>query len=105
MNKPLVSDIKSDDLPTHSQRLMWLLQEIFTFLLWLPKVTPKNIKIDAVAGVTSAIFALPQGLAFALIAGLPPEFGLYAAMIAPVVTALFGSSWHAVSGPTVAVFN
>lgn len=71
------------------------------FFLWLPKVTPKTAKLDLTAAITSAIFALPQGLAFALIAGLPPEFGLYAAMIAPLVTALFGCSWHTVSGPTV----
>ncbi|MGY0399350.1 MAG: SulP family inorganic anion transporter [Ostreibacterium sp.] len=74
----------------------------FPFLLWLPSLSHKTLKIDFYAAVTSAIFALPQGLAFALIAGLPPEFGLYSAMIAPIVTALFGSSWHAVSGPTVA---
>ncbi|PIE46097.1 MAG: sodium-independent anion transporter [Gammaproteobacteria bacterium] len=79
-----------------------LLTQLFPFLLWLPKVNSETLKIDAYAGLTSAIFALPQGLAFALIAGLPPEFGLYAAIVAPVVSALFGSSWHTVSGPTVA---
>lgn len=82
-----------------------LKQFIFTalpFLSWLDKIRPSTLKIDFYAAITSAIFALPQGLAFALIAGLPPEFGLYAAMIAPIVTALFGSSWHSVSGPTVA---
>lgn len=79
-----------------------LLFRLFPFLLWMRKVRPKTLKLDFYAGVTSAIFALPQGLAFALIAGLPPEFGLYAAIVAPIVSAFFGSSWHAVSGPTVA---
>ncbi len=83
-------------------RLPLLLPLIFPFLLWLGKVRPSTLKIDVYAGLTSAIFALPQGLAFALIAGLPPEFGLYAAIVAPMVSALFGSSWHIVSGPTVA---
>lgn len=101
MTNTSTTDISSQKSSHNFKRLEQLL-EVFPFLLWFPKVTPKNIKIDAVAGLTSAIFALPQGLAFALIAGLPPEFGLYAAMIAPVVTALFGSSWQAVSGPTVA---
>lgn len=43
---------------------------------------------------------LPQGVAFATLAGLPPQYGLYAAMIPAVIAALFGSSWHLVSGPT-----
>ncbi|PID65825.1 MAG: sodium-independent anion transporter [Gammaproteobacteria bacterium] len=102
MTKSSVSNANPKRLPKLLQRLSLLLPAFFPFLLWLPQVTPKNIKMDVSAGLTSAIFALPQGLAFALIAGLPPEFGLYAAMVAPVVTALFGSSWHAVSGPTVA---
>ncbi|MGB0468951.1 MAG: SulP family inorganic anion transporter, partial [Pontibacterium sp.] len=46
---------------------------------------------------------LPQGVAFATIAGLPPQYGLYTAMITPVVAALFGSSWHLISGPTTAI--
>lgn len=87
--------------PTWGKMVLFI-HQLFPFLRWLPKLTPQNIEIDLYAAVTSAIFALPQGLAFALIAGLPPEFGLYTAMIAPIVTALFGSSWHAVSGPTVA---
>ena len=45
---------------------------------------------------------LPQGVAFATIAGLPPQYGLYAGMIPAIIAALFGSSWHLVSGPTTA---
>ena len=55
------------------------------------------------AGLTGAMIVLPQGVAFATIAGLPPEYGLYAAMMPAVVAALFGSSWHLVSGPTTAI--
>jgi SulP family sulfate permease len=54
------------------------------------------------AGLTGALVALPQGVAFATIAGMPPEYGLYAGMIPAVIAALFGSSWHLVSGPTTA---
>jgi hypothetical protein len=43
---------------------------------------------------------LPQGFAFATLAGLPPEYGLYTAIVPCIVAALFGSSWHVVSGPT-----
>ncbi|MGB5766252.1 MAG: SulP family inorganic anion transporter, partial [Arenicellales bacterium] len=45
----------------------------------------------------------PQGIAFATIAGLPPEYGLYTAMVTPIIAALFGSSRHLVSGPTTAI--
>ncbi|SMN13681.1 Sulfate permease [Bathymodiolus heckerae thiotrophic gill symbiont] len=46
---------------------------------------------------------MPQGVAFATIAGLPPEYGLYTAMVTPILAALFGSSLHLVSGPTTAI--
>jgi len=55
------------------------------------------------AGLTGAVIVLPQGVAFATIAGLPPEYGLYTAMITPIIAALFGSSLHLVSGPTTAI--
>jgi SulP family sulfate permease len=49
------------------------------------------------------MFVLPQGLAFATLAGMPPQYGLYCAMVPTAVSALFGSSLHTVSGPTNAV--
>ncbi|MGH8670915.1 MAG: SulP family inorganic anion transporter [Burkholderiales bacterium] len=55
------------------------------------------------AGLTSAAIVLPQGVAFATIAGLPPQYGLYAAIVPALIAALFGSSWHLVSGPTNAI--
>ncbi len=72
------------------------------FLSWLPLLTRANIRADTMAGITGAIVALPQGVAFATIAGMPPQYGLYAAMIPAIIAALFGSSWHLVSGPTTA---
>jgi SulP family sulfate permease len=56
-----------------------------------------------VAGLTGGIVLVPQGVAFATIAGMPPEYGLYAAMVPAIVAALWGSSWHLVSGPTTAI--
>jgi SulP family sulfate permease len=73
------------------------------FLRWWPRVDQRSLRGDLVAGLTGAIIVLPQGVAFATIAGLPPEYGLYSAMIPAVVAALFGSSWHLVSGPTTAI--
>lgn len=80
-----------------------LLQFLFPFMLWLPKVTRDTLKADLMAGLTGAVIVLPQGVAFATIAGLPPQYGLYTAMITPVIAALFGSSWHLISGPTTAI--
>jgi SulP family sulfate permease len=78
-------------------------RRFFPFLLWWPLVTRKTVRDDLLAGLTGALIVLPQGVAFATIAGLPPEYGLYAAMVPAVVAALFGSSWHLVSGPTTAM--
>jgi SulP family sulfate permease len=55
------------------------------------------------AGLTGGVIVLPQGVAFAMIAGLPPIYGLYTAMVTPVIAALFGSSWHLISGPTTTI--
>jgi len=75
----------------------------FPFLRWLPLVNRDTLKRDFMAGLTGAIIVLPQGIAFATIAGLPPEYGLYTAMVTPIIAALFGSSRHLISGPTTAI--
>jgi SulP family sulfate permease len=75
----------------------------FPFLNWFRLVNKDTLKADFVAGVTGAIIVLPQGVAFATIAGLPPEYGLYTAMVTPIIAALFGSSYHLISGPTTAI--
>jgi len=69
---------------------------------WLPGVTREDVRIDFMAGLAGAIIVLPQGVAFATIAGMPPQYGLYAGMIPAIIAALFGSSRHLVSGPTTA---
>jgi len=79
------------------------LQNLFPFLRWWPMVNRHVLRDDLVAGATGALVVLPQGVAFATIAGLPPEYGLYAAMVPTVIAALFGSSLHLVSGPTTAI--
>jgi SulP family sulfate permease len=76
---------------------------LFPFLRWWPTVSRGTLRADLVAGVIGAIVVLPQGVAFATLAGLPPEYGLYGAMVPTVVAALWGSSLHAVTGPTNAV--
>ena len=78
-------------------------EAIFPFLHWIKLVNKASVKADLVAGLTGAVIVLPQGVAFATIAGLPPEYGLYTAMVTPIIAALFGSSLHLVSGPTTAI--
>ena len=75
----------------------------FPPLAWWPQVTRESVKHDTMAALTGAVIVLPQAVAFATIAGLPPEYGLYAAMVPAVVAALWGSSFHLVSGPTTAI--
>lgn len=81
---------------------LWLYR-LLPFLRWWPDVTAQTLRADAIAALTGALIVLPQAVAFATIAGLPPEYGLYAAMVPTVIAALWGSSWHLVSGPTTAI--
>lgn len=64
---------------------------------------PGVLRADLAAGAVGAVVVLPQAIAFATLAGLPPQFGLYAAIVPAVVAALWGSSAHLVSGPTNAI--
>ena len=67
---------------------------------WVRLITPATLRADALAGLLGAVLVLPQGIAFATLAGLPPEYGLYTAIVPCIIAALFGSSWHVMSGPT-----
>lgn len=74
------------------------------FVRWLPMWQQKAVlKADLLAGFIGAIVVLPQGVAFATLAGMPPAYGLYAAMVPCVVAALFGSSRLMVTGPANAI--
>lgn len=75
----------------------------FPPLTWGRTVTGETLRADFYAGLINAAMVLPQGVAFATIAGLPPEYGLFTAIITAAITALFGSSMIMVSGPTTAV--
>jgi SulP family sulfate permease len=58
---------------------------------------------DLVAGLTVAAVALPQGIAYALIAGVDPKFGVYSAIVVTAIASVFGSSAHLINGPTSAI--
>lgn len=79
------------------------LQTLLPFLRWLPGVRRGTLGNDLLVGLTGAVLALPQSLAYALIAGLPAEYGLYAAIVPVIIACLWGSSWHLICGPTAAI--
>jgi len=83
-------------------KFSWL-GRVFPALRWWPRVNRDAMRADLAAGAVGAIVVLPQAIAFATLAGLPPQYGLYAAMVPAVIAALWGSSWHLVSGPTNAI--
>ena len=99
---PLLQNIldRSMNLSSISQALRL---DFFPARQWWGKVSPNSLRIDAMAGFTNAAIVLPQGVAFATIAGLPPEYGLYTAMVTAVIAALYGSSMVMISGPTTAI--
>lgn len=70
---------------------------------WFGAVSRQTLGPDLRAGLTNAAIVLPQGVAFAIIAGLPPEFGLYTAMVVAAISAWWGASMVMVSGPTTAI--
>ena len=81
------------DFPPHHRLLRWLGP-------WVREVNAGSLRADGLAGLLGALLVLPQGIAFAALAGLPPAMGLAAAALPCAVAALAGSSRHVVSGPT-----
>ena len=75
------------------------MKQYFPILNWLPNLSKKSIKNDFIAGLTVGIMLVPQGMAYALLAGLPPVFGLYAALIPQVIYAIMGTSRQLSVGP------
>ena len=97
----MTSPTSPSDISLPQCSVFWT--RLLPFLRWWPRVNRNTLKADLVAGFTGAVIVLPQGVAFALIAGLPPVYGLYTAMVPPIIAALFGSSRHLISGPTTAI--
>src|SRR6187431_1681234 len=83
------------------QRTGWT--RIFPPLTWLAEYEPSWLRHDAIAGVTLAAYAVPVSLAYAGLAGLPPQVGLYGYLLGGLAYALLGSSRHLAIGPTSAI--
>ena len=70
---------------------------------WRLDYTLDELKRDALAGLTVAVISMPQGMAYALLAGVDPQYGLYSAIVVTFVASVFGSSSHLINGPTAAI--
>ncbi len=78
-------------------------RRIFPILCWLPSYKRDDLPSDITAGTVVAIMLIPQSMAYALLAGLPPEMGLYASILPLIVYAIFGTSSSVGMGPVAIV--
>ncbi len=77
---------------------------LLPFMAWIGKCKdPKVLSADLIAGITVALVLVPQSMAYAQLAGLPPYYGLYASFLPGIVAALFGSSRQLATGPVAVV--
>ena len=72
----------------------------FPILKWLPKYKWHSLQCDLIAGITVGLMVIPQGLAYGVLAGLPPQYGLYNAFMGSFIYCIFGSSKDITLGPT-----
>lgn len=80
------------------------IQRFFPFMRWIGRCKDlKVLRADIIAGITVALVLVPQSMAYAQLAGLPPYYGLYAAFLPGIVAALFGSSRQLATGPVAVV--
>lgn len=77
--------------------------KIFPILQWAPEYEKGWLRFDLMAGLTLAAFTIPEALAYSELARLPPQAGLYASILPPILYTIFGTSRHLVIGPTAAI--
>ncbi len=88
------------DIPLLLVQIIYsMLKQYFPVLQWLPGYKKSYLSGDISAGLTVGIMLIPQGMAYAMIAGLPPAFGLYAALIPQIIYAIMGTSRQLSVGP------
>jgi SulP family sulfate permease len=77
---------------------------LFPFSCWIGELKkPEILRADLIAGITVALVLVPQSMAYAQLAGLPPYYGLYASFLPGIIAALFGSSRQLATGPVAVV--
>lgn len=75
------------------------MKKYFPILTWLPGYNTDDFRHDIIAGATVAVMIIPQGMAYAMLAGLPPIMGLYAGLMPLVIYGIMGTSRHLAIGP------
>jgi len=80
-----------------------MLTRVFPFLGWFKDYNLVSFRTDFISGLTVALVLIPQSMAYAQLAGLPPYYGLYASFLPPMIAALFGSSRQLATGPVAVV--
>jgi len=83
----------------NESRYLGLLYSLFPFLEWLKRYQMSFLKSDFIAGITVAVVLIPQAMAYAMLAGMPPVYGLYAAAVTPFFGVLWGSLRQLATGP------
>ncbi|HOW24811.1 MAG TPA: sulfate permease [Bacteroidales bacterium] len=79
------------------------IKQIFPVAEWLPAYSMKYLRWDLVAGITLAFFVIPESMAYATLAGLPPQTGIYCYVFAGLLYFIFGTSRQLAIGPTSAI--
>jgi MFS superfamily sulfate permease-like transporter len=80
-----------------------MLKKLLPFLAWFDRYNLEIAKKDLLGGITVALVLIPQSMAYAQLAGLPIQVGLYASLLPPIIAILFGSSWQLATGPVAVV--
>src|SRR5438132_13372173 len=87
-------------VPRHVRPMSSLALKLFPFLSWRDRITSLTLRADLLAGLVGALLVLPQPVAFATLAGMPPDYGSYGAMVPAVLGAAWGSCSHLVCVPS-----
>merc|ERR1719291_1624021 len=93
-------DIPLVDQRSQENKVLKQVKKKEPILTWLPKYNVDSAVSDVIAGVTVGLTVIPQGIAYALVAGLPPQYGLYSAFMGCFVYCAFGSCKDITIGPT-----
>ncbi|CAH0579521.1 unnamed protein product [Chrysodeixis includens] len=100
--RPLLGNVKHSRLRRTASRLcsMESWKRRLPITIWLPKYSFEYLLRDAIAGITVGLTSIPQGIAYAMVAGLPPQVGLYSSIFPGLMYMLFGSCKDVTVGPT-----
>ncbi|KAH7848288.1 hypothetical protein Vadar_000797 [Vaccinium darrowii] len=103
VKETICSSSSSSPKQPRSRHAVSLLQSLFPILSWARNYTASKFKADIMAGLTLASLSIPQGIGYANLAKLDPQYGLYTSVVPPLIYALMGSSREIAIGPVAVV--